>query len=115
MVVHFNGDIPAAIQSNLEVGQIIRNTAFGDHERVALKSDGHTEGVEIKKHKDENGKPLDGIAFHPYYSVKDIFGVGMFLLIFLFIVFVKPDLGGLFLEHDNYVPANPAATQFLAI
>ncbi len=68
------------------------------------------EGVDIKKHKDEDGKPLDGIPFHPYYTVKDIFGVGMFLLIFLFIVFVKPDMGGLFLEHDNYVPANPAVT-----
>ena len=68
------------------------------------------EGIDIKKHKDENGKPLDGIPFHPYYTVKDIFGVGVFLLIFLFIVFVKPDMGGLFLEHDNYVPANPAVT-----
>lgn len=68
------------------------------------------EGVDIKKHKDENGVPLDGIPFHPYYTVKDIFGVGMFLLIFLFVVFVKPDMGGLFLEHDNYVPANPAVT-----
>jgi len=68
------------------------------------------EGIDIKKHKDENGKPLDGIPFHPYYTVKDIFGVGMFLLVFLFIVFVKPDMGGLFLEHDNYVPADPAVT-----
>jgi ubiquinol-cytochrome c reductase cytochrome b subunit len=68
------------------------------------------DGVEIKKQKDENGIPLDGIPFHPYYTVKDIFGVGMFLLVFLFIVFVKPDLGGLFLEHDNYVPANPMVT-----
>lgn len=71
------------------------------------------EGVDIKKHKDENGKPLDGIPFHPYYTVKDIFGVGCFLLVFLFIVFVKPDFGGLFLEHDNYVPANPAVTPAL--
>lgn len=68
------------------------------------------EGIDIKKHKDENGKPLDGIPFHPYYTVKDIFGVGMFLLVFLFIVFLKPDMGGLFLEHDNYVPADPAVT-----
>ncbi|MFV0542780.1 MAG: cytochrome b [Marinicella pacifica] len=68
------------------------------------------EGVDIKKHKDENGVPKDGIPFHPYYTVKDIFGVGMFLLIFLFIVFVKPDMGGLFLEHDNYVPADPSST-----
>ena len=68
------------------------------------------DGIEIKKDKDENGIPKDGIPFHPYYTVKDIFGVGMFLLIFLFIVFVKPDLGGLFLEHDNYVIANPGVT-----
>jgi ubiquinol-cytochrome c reductase cytochrome b subunit len=68
------------------------------------------DGIEIKKDKDENGIPKDGIPFHPYYTVKDIFGVGMFLLIFLFIVFVKPDLGGLFLEHDNYVVANPGVT-----
>ena len=68
------------------------------------------DGVEIKKHKDENGVPLDGIPFHPYYTVKDIFGVSMFLLVFLFIVFVKPDMGGLFLEHDNYIPANPMVT-----
>jgi len=68
------------------------------------------EGVDIKKHKDENGVPKDGIPFHPYYTVKDIFGVGMFLLIFLFIVFVKPDMGGLFLEHDNYFPADPSST-----
>ncbi len=71
------------------------------------------EGVDIKKHKDESGKPLDGIPFHPYYTVKDIFGVGCFLLIFLFIVFVKPDFGGLFLEHDNYVPADPSVTPAL--
>lgn len=71
------------------------------------------EGVDIKKHKDEDGKPLDGIPFHPYYTVKDIFGVGCFLLVFLFIVFVKPDMGGLFLEHDNYVPADPAVTPAL--
>ena len=68
------------------------------------------DGVEIKKNKDENGIPKDGIPFHPYYTVKDIFGVGMFLLIFLFIVFVKPDMGGLFLEHDNYTPADPGVT-----
>ncbi len=71
------------------------------------------EGVDIKKHKDEAGKPLDGIPFHPYYTVKDIFGVGVFLLIFLFVVFVKPDMGGLFLEHDNYVPADPLVTPAL--
>jgi ubiquinol-cytochrome c reductase cytochrome b subunit len=79
---------------------------------VALHAVGsnNPDGIDIKKNKDENGVPKDGIAFHPYYTVKDLFGVGMFLLIFLFIVFVKPDLGGLFLEHDNFVPANPMVT-----
>lgn len=68
------------------------------------------DGIEIKKNKDENGIPKDGIPFHPYYTVKDIFGISVFLLIFLFIVFVKPDLGGLFLEHDNFKVANPGVT-----
>jgi ubiquinol-cytochrome c reductase cytochrome b subunit len=79
---------------------------------VALHAVGsnNPDGVDIKKIKDEKGVPKDGIPFHPYYTVKDLFGVGMFLLIFLFIVFVKPDLGGLFLEHDNFVPANPMVT-----
>ena len=68
------------------------------------------DGIDIKKNKDENGIPKDGIPFHPYYTVKDIFGVGVFLLIFLFIVFVKPDMGGLFIEHDNYNIADPGST-----
>ena len=68
------------------------------------------DGVEIKKHKDESGKPLDGIPFHPYYTVKDLFGAGMLLLIFAFVVFFWPEAGGLFLEHDNFVPADPLVT-----
>ena len=68
------------------------------------------DGVEIKKLKDEKGVPLDGIPFHPYYTVKDVFGVAMFLLIFAFVVFYAPTLGGLFLEHDNFIPANLLAT-----
>lgn len=68
------------------------------------------DGVEIKKNKDENGVPLDGIPFHPYYTVKDIFGVGMFLILFAFVIFFAPEFGGLFLEHDNFVPANPLVT-----
>jgi ubiquinol-cytochrome c reductase cytochrome b subunit len=68
------------------------------------------EGVDIKKVKDKNGKPLDGIAFHPYYTVKDIFGAGFFLLLFAFVIFFAPMFGGLFLEYDNYVPANPLVT-----
>ena len=68
------------------------------------------DGVDIKKHKDEDGTPKDGIPFHPYYTVKDLFGAGMFLLIFLFVVFFAPEFGGLFLEHDNFVPADPLVT-----
>jgi ubiquinol-cytochrome c reductase cytochrome b subunit len=75
---------------------------------VALHKVGsnNPDGVEIKKKKDASGKPLDGIPFHPYYTVKDIVGVVVFLLIYCAVVFFAPELGGLFLEHDNFVPAN---------
>jgi ubiquinol-cytochrome c reductase cytochrome b subunit len=68
------------------------------------------DGIEIKKNKDENGIPKDGIPFHPYYSVKDIAGVVVFMMIFLGIVFFAPDFFGLFLEAPNFVPANPLQT-----
>ena len=68
------------------------------------------DGVDIKKHKDENGIPLDGIPFHPYYSVKDIVGVVVFLIIFSLIVFFAPEMGGWFLERDNFIPADPLKT-----
>jgi len=68
------------------------------------------EGVEIKKNKDENGIPLDGIPFHPYYSVKDIVGVAVFLILFSVVMFFMPEMGGYFLEHANFVPANQFKT-----
>ncbi len=68
------------------------------------------DGVDIKKVKDENGKPKDGIAFHPYYTVKDLFGAGFFLIIAAFILFFIPEFGGLFLEYDNFIPADPLVT-----
>ena len=68
------------------------------------------DGVEIKKHKDANGHPLDGIPFHPYYTVKDAMGVVAFLFIFCAIIFFAPDMGGYFLEYNNFVPANPMKT-----
>ena len=68
------------------------------------------DGVEIKKLKDENGIPLDGIPFHPYYSVKDIVGIGVFLLVFFAILFFAPEMGGYFLEHANFEPANALKT-----
>lgn len=68
------------------------------------------DGVDIKKKKGPDGKPLDGIAFHPYYTVKDIVGVGFFLTIAAFIVFFAPTFGDLFLEYDNFIPADPMVT-----
>ena len=68
------------------------------------------DGIEIKQHKGPDGKPLDGIPFHPYYTVKDLVGVGFFLLIAAFIIFYQPTFFGLFLEKDNFVPANPLVT-----
>jgi ubiquinol-cytochrome c reductase cytochrome b subunit len=72
------------------------------------------DGVEIKKGPKGNRwdalKPADGIPFHPYYTVKDMVGVGFFLVIAAFIIFFAPTMGGWFLEHDNFIPANNLAT-----
>jgi ubiquinol-cytochrome c reductase cytochrome b subunit len=68
------------------------------------------DGVEIKKKKDANGVPLDGIPFHPYYTVKDIVGVIVFLMVFSVIVFFMPEGGGYFLEYNNFDPADPLKT-----
>jgi len=69
------------------------------------------DGVEIKKNKDpKTGHPIDGIPFHPYYTVKDIFGVSVFLCIFTAIVFFAPNMGGYFLEDNNFIPADPFKT-----
>jgi len=68
------------------------------------------DGVDIKKKKDANGIPLDGIPFHPYYTVKDIVGVVVFLIFFAVIVFFIPDGGGFFLEPPNFEPADPLKT-----
>jgi len=68
------------------------------------------DGVDIKEKKDENGVPLDGIPFHPYYTVKDIVGVVVFLFVFCFVVFFFPEGGGYFLEKPNFEPANPLKT-----
>jgi len=68
------------------------------------------DGVEIKKNKGPDGKPVDGIPFHPYYTVKDIVGVAVFLFFFSVVLFYMPELGGWFLEADNFVPANPLKT-----
>jgi len=69
------------------------------------------DGVEIKKHKDPvTHIPLDGINFHPYYTLKDLVGVSVFLGIFSAIVFFAPEMGGYFLEANNFIPADPMKT-----
>jgi ubiquinol-cytochrome c reductase cytochrome b subunit len=68
------------------------------------------DGVEIKAKKDAKGIPLDGIPFHPYYTVHDILGVSVFLLIFTAIIFFAPEFGGYFLEFNNFIPADPLKT-----
>ena len=79
---------------------------------VALHKVGsnNPDGIEIKKNKDENGIPLDGIPFHPYYTVKDIVGVIVFLMVFSAIIFFVPEMDGWFLEADNFTPADPLTT-----
>lgn len=68
------------------------------------------DGIDIKEKKDKDGIPLDGIPFHPYYTVKDLVGVGVFLFVFCAIMFFAPTMGGIFLEPDNSVMANPMVT-----
>lgn len=68
------------------------------------------DGIDINLRKDENGRPLDGIPFHPYYTVKDIFGVVVFLVIFCSVVFFYPQMGGYFLERPNFEQANALKT-----
>jgi len=68
------------------------------------------DGIEIKKNKGPDGIPVDGIPFHPYYTVKDIVGVAVFLIFFSLVIFYWPTLGNWFLEKDNFIPANPLST-----
>ncbi|MCF5908060.1 cytochrome bc complex cytochrome b subunit [Aeromonas veronii] len=68
------------------------------------------DGIDIKKHKDENGWPLDAVAFHPYFTVKDMIGVAGFLFFFCAIIFFKPDMWGYFLEKPNFEVANGLKT-----
>ena len=69
------------------------------------------DGIEIKKNRDpETNIPVDGIPFHPYYTVKDIFGVVVFLIVFCGIMFFAPEMGGYFLEYNNFIPANTLQT-----
>jgi ubiquinol-cytochrome c reductase cytochrome b subunit len=79
---------------------------------VALHKVGsnNPDGIEIKKQKNADGIPLDGIPFHPYYTVKDIVGIAVFLAVYFAVVFFLPDFFGVFLEKDNFAPANVLQT-----
>ena len=79
---------------------------------VALHEVGsnNPDGIEIKKNKGPDGVPLDGVAFHPYHTSKDLVAILVFLMIFSAVVFFAPEMGGYFLEHANFEPANMTAT-----
>ena len=79
---------------------------------VALHEVGsnNPDGIDIKKYKNEDGVPIDGVAFHPYHTSKDLVAIIIFLMIFSVVVFFAPDMGGYFLEYANFEKANPTAT-----
>jgi ubiquinol-cytochrome c reductase cytochrome b subunit len=80
---------------------------------IALHETGsnNPEGIELKKNIDpKTGHGYDMIPFHPYYTVKDLFGVAVFLLVFSIIMFFAPEMGGYFLEYNNFVPADSLKT-----
>ena len=79
---------------------------------VALHEVGSSnpDGIEIKKKKGPDGIPLDGIAFHPYHTSKDLVAIVLFLMVFSAVIFFAPAMGGYFLEHANFEPANLLAT-----
>lgn len=73
------------------------------------------DGIEIKENLDENGKPVDGIPFHPYYTVHDTLATGVFLFAFCIVMFFFPEGGGYIIEHPNYKPADPFSTPDLIV
>jgi ubiquinol-cytochrome c reductase cytochrome b subunit len=119
-------DLALLIRGDFVVGDATLNRFFAFHviavplvllglvaaHIIALHEVGsnNPDGVEIKEKKGANGVPLDGIPFHPYYSVHDIFGVSVFLFIFSAVIFFAPEFGGYFLEYNNFIPADPLKT-----
>ncbi len=125
-IPYIGPDLALLIRGDFVVGDATLNRFFAFHviaiplvlialiaaHIVALHEVGsnNPDGIEIKKHKDKNGKPLDGIPFHPYYSVHDLMGVGVFLMIFASVVFFMPEVSGYFLEFNNFIAADPLKT-----
>jgi ubiquinol-cytochrome c reductase cytochrome b subunit len=122
-------DLALLIRGDFVVGDATLNRFFSFHviavplvllglvvaHIIALHEVGsnNPDGVEIKAAgapKDAQGHPLDGIPFHPYYTVHDIFSVSIFLMVFTAIVFFAPEFGGYFLEYNNFIPADPLKT-----
>jgi ubiquinol-cytochrome c reductase cytochrome b subunit len=119
-------DLALLIRGDFVVGDATLNRFFSFHviavplvllglvvaHIIALHEVGsnNPDGVEIKEKKDAQGRPLDGIPFHPYYTVHDIFGTSVFLMVFSAIIFFAPELGGYFLEYNNFIPADPLRT-----
>jgi ubiquinol-cytochrome c reductase cytochrome b subunit len=119
-------DLALLIRGDYVVGDATLNRFFAFHviavplvllglvvaHLIALHEVGsnNPDGVEIKAKKDAAGLPLDGIPFHPYYTVHDIFAVSVFLMIFSAIIFFAPEAGGYFLEYNNFIPADSLKT-----
>ena len=119
-------DLALLIRGDFVVGDATLNRFFSFHviavplvllglvaaHIIALHEVGsnNPDGVEIKAKKDAKGIPLDGIPFHPYYTVHDLFGVSVFLMIFSAVLFFAPEGGGYFLEYNNFIEANPLKT-----
>ncbi|MDZ4399531.1 cytochrome bc complex cytochrome b subunit [Hydrogenophaga sp.] len=119
-------DLALLIRGDFVVGDATLNRFFSFHviavplvllglvvaHIIALHEVGsnNPDGVEIKAKKDAKGIPLDGIPFHPYYTVHDVLGVSVFLMLFSAIIFFAPEFGGYFLEYNNFIPADPLVT-----
>jgi len=125
-IPYIGPDLALLIRGDYVVGDATLNRFFSFHviavplvllglvvaHMIALHEVGsnNPDGVEIKATKDASGKPLDGIPFHPYYTVHDILGVAVFLMVFSAVVFFAPEFGGYFLEFNNFIPADPLTT-----
>jgi len=126
-VPHIGDDLGIWIRGDYTISDVTLNRFFAFHvaavpllviilvvvHLMALHEVGsnNPDGIEIKERKDpKTGHPADGIPFHPYYTVKDIVGVVFFLVVFSIVVFFWPDVGGYFLESNNFIPANPLQT-----